>query len=61
ACQREANKIALQAHTAARDAVFQAKSEFEIQQAYLLSTQHRENDTPYGNIVALNENCGNKH
>lgn len=61
ACMREANKIAVQGHKAARDAFFQGKSEFEIQQAYLLATQHSENDTPYGNIVALNENCAILH
>nr|4ZWU_A Chain A, ORGANOPHOSPHATE ANHYDROLASE/PROLIDASE [Alteromonas sp.]4ZWU_B Chain B, ORGANOPHOSPHATE ANHYDROLASE/PROLIDASE [Alteromonas sp.] len=61
ACMREANKIAVQGHKAARDAFFQGKSEFEIQQAYLLATQHSENDTPFGNYVALNENCAILH
>ncbi|WP_105265459.1 Xaa-Pro dipeptidase [Pseudoalteromonas sp. T1lg76] len=61
ACLREANKLAVAGHQAARDAFYQGKSEFEIQHAYLLATKHSENDTPYGNIVALNENCAILH
>ncbi|MFC3033215.1 Xaa-Pro dipeptidase [Pseudoalteromonas fenneropenaei] len=61
ACLREANRLAVLGHQAARDAFYQRGSEFAIQQAYLNATAHAENDTPYGNIVALNENCAILH
>ncbi|MEJ6476732.1 Xaa-Pro dipeptidase [Pseudoalteromonas piscicida] len=60
-CLREASRLGVLGHMAARDAFFAGGSEFEIQQAYLSATQHMENDTPYGNIVALNENCAILH
>lgn len=60
-CLREANRLAVLGHKAARDAFFSGASEFAIQQAYLNATLHMENDTPYGNIVALNENCAILH
>lgn len=60
-CLREANRLAVLGHTAARDAFYAGASEFGIQQAYLNATSHMENDTPYGNIVALNENCAILH
>ncbi|MFC0119972.1 Xaa-Pro dipeptidase [Pseudoalteromonas xiamenensis] len=61
ACLREANRLAVLGHTAAKDAFYAKASEYEIQQAYLSATHHAENDTPYGNIVALNENCAILH
>ncbi|MEQ3512382.1 Xaa-Pro dipeptidase [Pseudoalteromonas sp. BZB3] len=60
-CLREANRLAVLGHKAARDTFYAGGSEFAIQQAYLNATQHMENDTPYGNIVALNENCAILH
>ncbi|GAA0818268.1 Xaa-Pro dipeptidase [Colwellia asteriadis] len=60
-CLRQSNILAVTAHKAARDAFLQGKSEFEIQQAYLTSIGYSTNDTPYGNIVALNENCSILH
>ncbi|NOU51381.1 Xaa-Pro dipeptidase [Pseudoalteromonas sp. JBTF-M23] len=60
-CLREANRIAVIGHKAARDMFYAGGSEFAIQQAYLNATEHMENDTPYGNIVALNENCAILH
>ncbi|WP_395345184.1 Xaa-Pro dipeptidase [Ningiella sp. W23] len=54
-CMRQANRIAVIAHKAAK-AAFDAKcSEFEINQAYLLAAHQGDNDLPYNNIVALNE------
>lgn len=60
-CMREAQKIAVAGHRAARDAFFAGKSEFEINSAYLLATGQRDTDVPYGNIVALNENAAILH
>ena len=60
-CMRNSNKIAVTGHKAARDAFLAGLSEFDIQQAYLKATNHTANDTPYGNIVALNENTAILH
>lgn len=60
-CLREANRLAVIGHNAAKDAFFAGESEYGIQQAYLAACQHTENETPYGNIVALNENAAILH
>jgi Xaa-Pro dipeptidase len=60
-CMRQANKIAVRAHDAARDAFIQHSSEFEINQAYLLAANQGDNDVPYGNIIALNEHSAILH
>jgi Xaa-Pro dipeptidase len=60
-CMREANKIAVGAHIAARDAFMSHASEFEINQAYLLAAKQGDNDVPYENIVALNEHSSILH
>ena len=39
----------------------QGDSEYDIQQAYLKAIGYGTNDTPYGNIVALNKNCSILH
>ncbi|MDM3758790.1 Xaa-Pro dipeptidase, partial [Proteus mirabilis] len=55
ACLREAQKMAVNGHIAAREA-FQAElSLFDINMAYLIATGHLDTDVPYGNIVALYE------
>jgi Xaa-Pro dipeptidase len=61
ACMRQANKIAVGAHKAARDAFMAHSSEFGINQAYLLAAKQGDNDVPYGNIVALNEHSAILH
>lgn len=61
ACMAEANRIASAGHIAAREAFLAGGSEFEIQHAYLLATGHREQQNPYGAIVALNENAAVLH
>ncbi len=61
ACIREANRIAVAGHRAARDAFLAGASEFAIQQAYLSATGQGENEMPYGNIVALNEHSAVLH
>ena len=60
-CMREANRLAVKAHQAARSAFYAGESEYGIQQAYLAACEHSESETPYGNIVALNENCAILH
>jgi Xaa-Pro dipeptidase len=60
-CMREANAIAAMAHSAAKDAFFAKRSEFDINQAYLLAAQQGDNDVPYNNIVALNEHSAILH
>jgi len=60
-CLRQSNALAVKAHQAARIAFLQGASEFTIQQAYLAAIGYSTNDTPYGNIVALNQNCSILH
>lgn len=60
-CMRQSNAIAVKGHTAAKRAFLSGASEYDIQQAYLKATQHVESETPYGNIVALNENASILH
>ena len=60
-CLRQSNVLAVKAHKAARNAFLRGESEYDIQQAYLKSIGYGTNDTPYGNIVALNENCSILH
>ena len=60
-CLRKSNEIAAIAHKAAQKAFFNGETEYEIQKAYLSAIQYTSNDTPYGNIVALNENCSILH
>lgn len=60
-CLREANRLAVLGHNAAKQAFENGGSEFEIQQAYLMACEHSESDTPYSNIVALNENAAILH
>jgi Xaa-Pro dipeptidase len=60
-CLREANRIAVNGHMAAKDTFYGGGSEFDIQLAYLKATGHGENDVPYGNIIALNRNAAILH
>jgi len=60
-CLRQSNVIAVTGHRAAKEAFLQGASEYDIQQAYLKATKHTNNDTPYGNIVALNQNTSILH
>ncbi|OEG73992.1 Xaa-Pro dipeptidase [Shewanella colwelliana] len=61
ACMRQANEIAVRGHVAAKGAFYSGASEFQIQQAYLAATDQGENEVPYGNIVALNQNAAILH
>lgn len=61
ACLRIANKMAVAGHNAAKAAFYAGGSEFDIQLAYLAAARQTENEMPYGNIVALNQNCAILH
>lgn len=60
-CLRKSNAIAVKGHKATKEAFLQGLSEFDIQQTYLKATHHTDNQTPYGNIVALNQNASILH
>ncbi|PIJ50814.1 Xaa-Pro dipeptidase [Erwinia sp. OLTSP20] len=60
-CMRQAQKIAVLGHQAAKEAFLSEMSEFDINMAYLSATGHRDTDVPYGNIVALNEHAAILH
>lgn len=60
-CMREAQKTAVVGHRAAHEAFLSGMSEFDINQAYLTATGHRDTDVPYDNIVALNEHSAVLH
>ncbi|MFC3123312.1 Xaa-Pro dipeptidase [Agaribacter flavus] len=60
-CMRKANSIAVKAHKVAKQSFFSGLSEYEINQEYLGVAKQSENDMPYGNIVALNENASILH
>jgi Xaa-Pro dipeptidase len=61
ACMREANRIAVDGHRAAKNAFEQGLSEFDINLAYLGAVRQGDNQVPYNNIVALNENASILH
>ena len=61
ACMHKANEIAVKGHEAAKSAFYGGGSEFQIQQAYLNAVDQSENEMPYGNIVALNQNASILH
>ncbi|QBF83066.1 Xaa-Pro dipeptidase [Shewanella maritima] len=60
-CLRRANQIAVKGHLAAKQAFYNGASEFEIQQQYLSEIGQGENEVPYGNIIALNQNAAILH
>lgn len=61
ACLRQANIIAHVGHQAAFQAFIQQRGEFDIQQSYLQATLHTSSETPYQNIIALNEHAAILH
>ncbi|MCW8833294.1 MAG: Xaa-Pro dipeptidase [Colwellia sp.] len=60
-CLRESNALGVTAHKAAKEAFFSGGTEYDIQNAYLNAIGYSNNETPYGNIVALNKNCSILH
>jgi len=55
-CIQTANNIAVKGHITAEKAFFSGESELSIHLKYLNATGHLEEQLPYGNIVAINEN-----
>jgi Xaa-Pro dipeptidase len=60
-CLRQANQLAVAGHLAAKKAFYAGGTEFDIQLAYLAAVGQTENEMPYGNIIALNQNCAILH
>lgn len=60
-CMRHATAIAYLGHNAAREAFYEGASEFDINQRYLSAVRQGDNQIPYSNIVALNENAAILH
>ncbi|MCL6415964.1 Xaa-Pro dipeptidase [Aestuariirhabdus sp. Z084] len=60
-CLRQANRIAVRGHQAARDAFFAGQTELQVHLSYLAACGHTEAQSPYGNIVAFNENAAILH
>ena len=60
-CLRRANRSGARGHVAAERAFREGQSEFEIHLAYLRGVDHAEEELPYGNIIAVNENAATLH
>lgn len=60
-CIRAANDRGAAGHLAAEKAFRNGESEYEIHLAYLRAALHTEDELPYGNIVAMNENAAVLH
>lgn len=58
---RAANQLALKGHEAAKTCFLQGGTEYEIHMAFLRATHHLEEESPYTNIVALNEKAAILH
>ena len=56
ACMRLASRRGAAGHIVAETAFRDGKPEFAIHQAYCKAVSHADNDLPYGNIIALNQN-----
>ena len=52
-CMREASVLAARGHVAAAAAYYAGASEFEVHQAYCSAIGLREQELPYGNIIAF--------
>jgi Xaa-Pro dipeptidase len=55
-CMRAASIRGVAGHRAAEEAFRAGATEFEIHLSYCKAVGHTENELPYGNIIALNEN-----
>jgi Xaa-Pro dipeptidase len=60
-CMRRANRRAVRGHLAAEGAFRAGLSEADIQRAYLAACRHSDDDTPYSNIIGLNEHAAVLH
>jgi Xaa-Pro dipeptidase len=60
-CMRRASDMAVRGHLAARDAFAAGASEFETHLAYCAAVGQRDEELPYGNIIAFNEGAAVLH
>lgn len=60
-CLLRANERGARGHLAAERAFRDGKSEYEIHLDYLVASDHVDEELPYGNIIALNENAATLH
>jgi Xaa-Pro dipeptidase len=60
-CVRQANVRGARGHRAAERAFRAGESEYEIHLAYLRASDQTEEELPYSNIIALNENASVLH
>ena len=61
ACVREATRLAVPAHLAAKEAFMAGASELEVASAYLKSCYCSESEMPYAIIAGINENAAVLH
>ncbi|HEX9206795.1 MAG TPA: Xaa-Pro dipeptidase [Steroidobacteraceae bacterium] len=61
ACMREASRLGARGHVAAAAAYYDGASEFEVHQAYCSAIGLREQELPYGNIIAFGEGAAILH
>jgi Xaa-Pro dipeptidase len=61
ACLRNASELGARGHTAAFAAFSRGGSEYDAHMSYLTACEQREEEMPYNNIVAYNENAGVLH
>ena len=61
ACMREASLLGARGHVAAATAYYDGASEFEVHQAYCSAIGLREQELPYGNIIAFGEGAAILH
>jgi Xaa-Pro dipeptidase len=61
ACLRKASEMGARGHTAALAAFHRGGSEYDAHMSYLTACQQREEEMPYNNIVAYNENAAVLH
>jgi Xaa-Pro dipeptidase len=60
-CMRRANELGARGHRAALAAFRSGESEYDAHMRYLLACVQREEEMPYNNIVAYNENAAVLH
>lgn len=60
-CLKEANKMAVIGHQAAKKAFLSGASEFEIHLEYLKAISHTQEEIPYGLIMGMNKNAAILH
>jgi Xaa-Pro dipeptidase len=60
-CMRSASRRGVAGHRAAEECFRAGMSEYDIHLAYCSAVSHTEQELPYGNIIALNENSAIMH